>query len=38
VLNYYKRDDSALWIAVLRLPVQLLLIWWAHRFTKTPLL
>jgi uncharacterized membrane protein len=37
-LDYYKRDSPALWMAVLRLPGQLLLIWWAHGFTKTPLL
>ena len=31
----YKRDNNPLiWIAVLRLPVQLILIWWACSFTK----
>ena len=31
----YKRDNNPmLWIAVLRLPIQLLLIWWAYSFTK----
>jgi len=31
----YKRDGNPLlWIAVLRLPLQLLLIWWAYHFTK----
>lgn len=31
----YKRDNHPMiWIAVLRLPIQLLLIWWAYSFTK----
>jgi uncharacterized membrane protein len=31
----YERDHNPLaWIAVLRLPIQLLLIWWAYSFTK----
>ena len=33
----YKRDNNPmLWIAVLRLPIQLLLIWWAYSFTGNP--
>ena len=31
----YERDNNPMaWIAVLRLPIQLLLIWWAYSFTK----
>ena len=33
----YKRDNNPmLWIAVLRLPIQLLLLWWAYSFTGKP--
>lgn len=35
MLLYYVRDNNPkIWIAVLRLPLQLLLIWWAYSFTK----
>lgn len=34
LLNYYRENNSMLWVAVLRLPIQLLLIWWAYSFTK----
>ena len=34
LLNYYKNNNPMLWIAVLRLPLQLLLIYWAYTFTK----
>ena len=31
----YKHDHNPmLWVAILRLPIQLLLIWWAYSFTK----
>lgn len=33
-IDYARTDNPLLWIAVLRLPVQLLLIWWASTFTK----
>jgi uncharacterized membrane protein len=33
-IDYGRTDNPLLWIAVLRLPVQLLLIWWASVFTK----
>jgi len=30
-----KRDNNPMiWVAILRLPIQLLLIWWAYSFTK----
>lgn len=35
MLNYQQEQNPYLWIAVLRLPLQLLLIWWAYRFTKS---
>lgn len=35
MLVNYKHDNNPLtWIAILRLPTQLLLIWWAYSFTK----
>ena len=34
MLNYRQEHNSYLWVAILRLPVQLLLIWWAYLFTK----
>jgi uncharacterized membrane protein len=37
LIDYARADNPLLWIAVLRLPIQLLLIWWAYGFTKQPL-
>jgi uncharacterized membrane protein len=34
MLDYNRNDNPLLWVAVLRLPIQLLLIWWAYRFTR----
>ncbi len=34
MLNYRQAHDPHLWIAVLRLPLQPLLVWWAWQFTK----
>lgn len=34
LLNYKAENNPQTWIAVLRLPIQLLLIWWAYGFTK----
>lgn len=34
MLNYDRADNPALWLAVLRLPLQFLLIWWAYQYTK----
>jgi uncharacterized membrane protein len=34
MLNFWHQHSPYLWIAVLRLPLQLLLIWWAYRFTR----
>jgi uncharacterized membrane protein len=34
MLNYYHENNPALWIAILRLPLQIALIWWAWLFTK----
>lgn len=35
MLNYNREDNPYLWIAVVRLPLQLLLIWWVYGFTKS---
>jgi len=34
MLNYREQQNPYLWVAILRLPLQLLLIGWAFRFTK----
>ncbi len=34
MLNYYQEENPKLWISIVRLPLQLLLIWWAYGFTK----
>lgn len=36
MLNYYNEQDPALWVTILRLPLQIILIWWAYSFTKPP--
>ena len=32
--NFCKEEHPLMWLAVLRLPLQLLLIWWAYQYTK----
>ena len=34
MLNYWHEQNSHLWIAILRLPLQPLLIWWAWLFAR----
>jgi len=34
MFNYLAQHNAALWIAIARLPVQIVLIWWAYSFTK----
>jgi uncharacterized membrane protein len=34
LLDHYHDNDPMLWIAIIRLPIQLVLIWWAYSFTK----
>ena len=34
MLNYWDEKNPGLWITILRLPLQILLIWWAYIFTK----
>jgi uncharacterized membrane protein len=34
LLNYSRNKNPMLWIALIRLPIQLLLIWWAYIFTR----
>ncbi len=33
-VNMYKSNSSYLWLAILRLPLQFLLIWWAYTYTQ----
>lgn len=35
-LNYWNRNDPKLWMTILRLPIQVLLIWWAYSLTAAP--
>lgn len=32
--NYIHDSNPKLWIAIIRLPIQVVLIWWAYGFTK----
>lgn len=34
MLDYKAEHNLKLWIAILRLPLQIVLIWWAYLFTK----
>ncbi|MEP6645544.1 MAG: DoxX family protein [Saprospiraceae bacterium] len=33
-LNYYHESNPALWIAIVRLPLQFILIWWAYTLVR----
>ena len=33
-VSFYQNNNPYLWIAILRLPVQFVLIWWAWTYTK----
>ena len=35
MVNYREQQNPDLWVAILRLPIQLLLIGWAYRYTKS---
>lgn len=35
LIDFIKTDNKALWFAIVRLPLQFVLIWWAYSFTKT---
>ena len=35
MLDYWHQQSPYLWLAILRLPLQPLLIWWAFRYTKS---
>ncbi len=34
MLNYIHESNPSLWITVVRLPLQIVLIWWVYLFTK----
>ncbi len=34
LVNYINENNKYVWIAILRLPGQILLMWWAYSFTK----
>lgn len=33
-INYYKENNPYLWIAIVRLPIQFVLIYWAYSYAK----
>ena len=34
MLNFFHEHSPRLWLSILRLPLQIVLIWWAYSFTK----
>jgi uncharacterized membrane protein len=36
LLNYRNENNPLLWIAIVRLPLQIILIGWAYRFARKP--
>jgi uncharacterized membrane protein len=34
LVDFCKNNDKHLWIAILRIPLQFVLIWWAYTFTR----
>ncbi len=37
MINYSHESNPGLWIATVRLPIQIILIWWAYSFTRNQL-
>jgi uncharacterized membrane protein len=35
-LNFWRAHDPKLWLTIIRLPFQLILIWWAWLYTRYP--
>ncbi len=35
MINYLHENNPRLWLSILRLPLQIFLIWWAYQYTKT---
>jgi uncharacterized membrane protein len=36
VIDYWDNNDSMFWVAIIRIPLQFVLIWWAWLYTKNP--
>jgi uncharacterized membrane protein len=34
LIDYWQSNDKHLWIAIVRVPIQFFLIWWAYSFTR----
>jgi uncharacterized membrane protein len=32
LINFWKNNDKHLWVAIVRIPMQFILIWWAYTF------
>ncbi len=35
LIDYWRDGDRYLWLAVIRIPMQFILIWWAYTFTRS---
>ena len=36
LIDCLDNDDVMFWVAIIRIPIQFVLIWWAHLYTKNP--
>jgi uncharacterized membrane protein len=36
VIDCWNKSDVMFWIAVIRIPIQFVLIWWAYQYAKNP--
>jgi uncharacterized membrane protein len=34
LVNYSEEEHPRLWLAIVRLPIQLVLVWWAYQYTR----
>jgi len=35
LIDYWKNNDKYLWFAIIRIPLQFVLIWWAYSFVRS---
>jgi uncharacterized membrane protein len=38
LIDYWKNNDKHLWVAIIRVPLQFVLIWWAYSLAHSPAL
>jgi uncharacterized membrane protein len=34
LIDYWRTNDKNIWLAIIRIPLQFILIWWAYTFTR----